>query len=98
MDGLLSQADTLCILKDEPDEKELEVEGGDGQDDEAQAQEEGGENSSHRTIRRNAPDDPAPKAGEAVRGRQTIRRKPPDDLARRTGAGGVRQQIGRAHV
>ena len=37
MDGLLPQADTLCILRYEPDEKDLEDEGGVGQDDEDQA-------------------------------------------------------------
>ena len=44
MDGLLPQTDTLCILRYEPDEKDLEHEGGVGQGDEEQARGNGDEN------------------------------------------------------
>ena len=68
MDGLLPQADTLCILRYELDDKDMEGGKGDRQGDEYQAQEKGkGEGSNRRTIRRHPPDDPVPETEDAVR-------------------------------
>ena len=68
MDGLLPQADTLCILRYELDDKDMEGGKGNGQGDEGK-----GEGSNRRTIRHHPPDDPAPEAEEAVRDHRTIR-------------------------